>query len=49
MNHCKNCAHSVFDEIWGGWKCKLKLRWCYPDGRDKDCDKYEQRKEKKES
>ena len=49
MNHCKNCTHSVFDKIWGEWKCKLKHRQCFSGGRDKDCDKYEKSKEKKES
>lgn len=22
MNNCKDCAHSVFDELWGEYKCK---------------------------
>ena len=45
MQHCKDCANSVFDAVWGEFKCKIKHRTCCPYTHDKNCDKYEQRKE----
>lgn len=29
MLKCKTCVNSIFDEIWGEWKCKIhKLKMC---------------------
>lgn len=30
MLKCKTCANSIFDEIWGEYKCKIhKIRICH--------------------
>jgi hypothetical protein len=36
---CKTCANSVFDEIWGEYKCKKKCRVVDPR-QEVDCTDY---------
>lgn len=46
MKSCKNCAHSIFDDRWGEWKCKKKCITC-PAEAARTCKFYEKRKEEK--
>lgn len=49
MKSCKNCAHSIFDETWGEWKCGFFLRKgiTNPDLVGRGCKFYKERKEEK--
>lgn len=46
MANCRDCKHSVFDEVWGEYKCKKKVIRLYDLDRFKDCEEYEQDKTK---
>lgn len=47
MANCANCKHSVFDETWGEYKCKVFERRIYILLDSSECKKYEAKKEKK--
>ena len=47
MAHCKECKHSVFDKVWGEFKCKKYMRRIYnPSYQPENCPKFEERKKK---
>ena len=46
--HCGICQYSVFNTVWGEYKCTKKCRYVYkPDEEAKTCGDYKA-KEKKE-
>ena len=49
MSNCQNCAtceHSVFDELWGEYKCKDRETRIYILLDSSECPKYTKKKEK---
>lgn len=45
---CKRCVHSIFDEKWAEYKCKLKQRRIYNSSEANQCKDYQnKRREKK--
>lgn len=40
MRMCKNCAHCIFNETWGEYKCKKKQVVCFV-GEARKCKFYE--------
>ena len=49
MTDCKNCAHSIFDPLWGEYKCKVNLVRYMLGHKPVDCPDYEKKVNKKES
>lgn len=46
--HCDSCAHAIFDEQWGEWKCAKRCRRIYNISDASYCKDYiEKKKEKK--
>lgn len=45
MNNCKDCKHSIFDELWGEYKCKVLKRRVYILLDKDECPNYEKKKE----
>lgn len=41
MYNCKDCAHSIFDEKWGEYKCKKHQRTVYILLDAEECPSYE--------
>lgn len=41
MKHCKDCEHSIFDEQWGQYKCKLKKHVLYNEELTANCEFYQ--------
>ena len=39
---CKTCANSVFDDIWGEYKCKITQHTIYDPDKVVDCEFYKQ-------
>lgn len=48
MENCKNCVHSVFDETWGEYKCKVRETVLYILLDWHECPSYEKDRNKKE-
>lgn len=46
MDNCKNCEHSVFDELWGEYKCKHFEHRIYILLDASECASYKKEKEK---
>jgi hypothetical protein len=46
MENCKNCEHSVFDEQWGEYKCKVRETRIYILLNSSECTEYGKKKEK---
>lgn len=47
MAHCKECKNSVFDKVWGEFKCKKYMRRIYnPSYQPEVCPKFDERKKK---
>ena len=45
---CSSCAHAIFDEQWGEWKCKKNGTRIYDISKASFCKDYiEKKKEKK--
>lgn len=45
---CSSCAHAIFDETWGEWKCKVSETRIYDTSKASFCKDYiEKKKEKK--
>ena len=44
--NCKTCKHSIFDEIWGDYKCKVNHLVIYNVDDVNDCVYYEKGKPK---
>jgi hypothetical protein len=40
MRCCKDCAHAIFDEVFGEWKCKVVQHRIYEEGRLVACKDY---------
>lgn len=40
MRCCKDCAHSIFDEQWGEYKCKIAQHIVYGADRIVACKDY---------
>lgn len=40
-NACSTCEHSVFDPLWGEWKCKVLQHRIYHPVATDDCIYYE--------
>lgn len=40
MSNCKDCVHSVFDEVWGEYKCKVHKHRIYNLDKHADCGFY---------
>ena len=40
-NACSTCEHSVFDPIWGEWKCKILGHRIYHPVATEECMYYE--------
>lgn len=47
MSNCKICEHSVFDELWGEWKCKKRQTYIYRPEVIDDCEDYKKEKGEK--
>lgn len=47
MRCCKDCAHSIFDEQWGEFKCKLVQHIVYDADRIVACKDYINKKKVK--
>lgn len=43
---CKTCSHSVFDSIWGEYKCTVYCHKIYEPEKTVTCEKYEKDKDK---
>lgn len=46
MKTCKECEHSIFDEIWGEYRCKVHHQTVYKIATAENCEDYEKKKEK---
>lgn len=46
MKH-KTCKHSVFNELWGEYKCKKKECALYSNTECDNCEHYEPKKKEK--
>lgn len=46
MENCKNCEHSVFDPIWGEYKCKARGTRIYILLDSSECSDYKKGPEK---
>ena len=46
MENCKNCEHSVFDELWGEYKCKARGTRIYILLNSSECSSYKKGPEK---
>lgn len=44
--NCKTCEHSVFDELWGEYKCKSFEHVIYILLDSSECPNYSKKKEK---
>lgn len=44
---CKTCSHSVFDEIWGEYKCTVYCHRIYEPEKMVTCERYEKDSSKK--
>ena len=40
MANCKDCKHSVFDEVWGEYKCEVRLTRIYDITEKAKCKDY---------
>ena len=40
MSDCAACVHSIFDEAWGEYKCKVKKITIYDIKDQRDCKSY---------
>ena len=40
MSNCKDCIHSVFDEVWGEYKCKFYTHRIYNPEQIQNCPEY---------
>jgi hypothetical protein len=47
MSNCKDCVHSVFDEVWGEYKCKVHEHRIYNLVKQADCGFYKKDPNKK--
>ena len=47
--NCKDCAHVVFDELWGEYKCKMRGHRIYILLDPDECKFYEEPKKKKKT
>lgn len=50
MIKCKTCAHGIFDEKWGEYKCDISklntsVQSIYASHKVEECEKYEEKKE----
>lgn len=45
-NNCKNCKHSIFDPLWGEYKCVYHASIMYILLDEQDCPNYEKKLEK---
>lgn len=43
MNTCKNCEYSIFDEVWGEYKCKVKNRIIYIPRSEYTCKNWKEK------
>lgn len=43
MSNCKSCAHSIFDEKWGEYKCKILQRRIYILSSMSKCPNYKEK------
>lgn len=43
MGNCKTCAHSVFDELWGEYKCKFFEKRIYILLDSNECEHYQEK------
>lgn len=48
MDNCMSCAHSVFNEIWGEYRCEVKQITIYNPNEVK-CSDHKKRQEGKTS
>lgn len=46
MENCKNCEHSVFDPLWGEYKCKARETRIYILLDSSECSDYKKGPEK---
>lgn len=46
MEKCKACKYSIFDEVWGEYKCEVTRLFVYD--RDFECEDYKARGKKEE-
>jgi hypothetical protein len=44
---CSNCAHAIFDETWGEWKCGKSLARIYDLRKASFCSDYSNKKKEK--
>lgn len=43
--NCKTCAHAIFDELWGDYKCKVReIRVRVPEHENCECYKRKPKK-----
>jgi len=47
MDNCVDCEHSVFDPVWGEYKCKKFERRIYILLNSSECPEYKKGSEKK--
>lgn len=47
MCNCKDCKHSVFDEHWGEYKCKVYDHVIYILLDSTECERFEKSSDKK--
>lgn len=43
MGNCKNCEHSVYDKLWGEYKCKILQRRMYILLDSTECPNYKKK------
>lgn len=43
LSNCKDCIHSIYDEVWGECKCKVHGHRIYNQKEYADCGYYRQR------
>lgn len=44
MGNCTNCEHSMFDEVWGEYKCAKRKTIVYILLSSEECSDYEKKK-----
>lgn len=42
MGKCNTCKHSLFNPVWGDYKCSKTGLYVYDIDKEEGCEKYEQ-------
>ena len=42
MSKCNTCKHSLYNPVWGDYKCSKTGLYVYDIDKKEDCDKYTQ-------